>query len=216
MRASLFGYGVLAATLGFAPLAVAQEDTAEEATSDEAEGDEPKDDEADADEPKDDEEKSDEATDDADERTAPNAIYLDLLGAGGLYSVNYDRAFGDLAVRAGFSYFSVTAASGTQSATATLITVPLTASYIGIGSKTHIFELGGGMTMMFLGAGADGFYGGSEADANASVILPVGTVLAGYRLQPKNGGFMFRIGASPLFGPGGTLPWGYLSFGGAF
>src|SRR5205823_14033655 len=41
------------------------------------------------------------------ERSAKNAIYVEGLGAGGLYSVNYERAFGDFSPRVGFSYISV-------------------------------------------------------------------------------------------------------------
>jgi hypothetical protein len=45
------------------------------------------------------------------------------------------------------------------------------------------------------------------------------TAIAGYRHQPSDGGFVFRVGASPVatFGKyGGVLPWGYLSLGAAF
>jgi hypothetical protein len=204
-------------------MAAAQEAT-EESDADEAAADtseEASDDSKakDKDDDKSDKDDEDEDEDDGDERTAPNAIYLDLGGPGLIYSLNYDRAFGDVAVRLGFSYISIsaTATSGTSTATAsaTMITVPLTASYIGIGSKTHIFELGAGLTFMYLGAGADGLYGSDES-ASASAFLPVGTALVGYRLQPKDGGFMFRVGASPLFGAGGALPWGYLSLGATF
>src|SRR4051812_37775327 len=43
----------------------------------------------------------------AKEREAKNAVYVEGLGAGLFYSVNYERVFGDFAPRIGFSYFSV-------------------------------------------------------------------------------------------------------------
>src|SRR5882724_1333146 len=43
----------------------------------------------------------------APERTANNAIYVELLGAGLFYSINYDRRISDFALRAGLMYFSV-------------------------------------------------------------------------------------------------------------
>jgi len=57
--------------------------------------------------------------------------------------------------------------------------------------------------------------------------VPIATAIVGYRFRPRDGGFNFRVGASPLFGKGlglyakdptafGILPWGYLSFGWTF
>jgi len=71
-------------------------------------------------------------------------------------------------------------------------------------------------------AGTSGGFVGS-----ATGFIPVGTLIAGYRYQPRDGGFNFRVGASPLIGKGlglnsnnpsaiGVLPWGYLSFGWTF
>ena len=53
---------------------------------------------------------------------------------------------------------------------------------------------------------------------------PLGTAIIGYRRQPLNGGFQFRIGVEALFGKGlalsnpdpnafGVLPWMYMSLG---
>ena len=47
---------------------------------------------------------------DKDERTANNALYVELLGAGLFYSINYDRRIGDFALRGGLMYFSVSGA----------------------------------------------------------------------------------------------------------
>ncbi|HEX9622145.1 MAG TPA: hypothetical protein VF989_18495 [Polyangiaceae bacterium] len=154
------------------------------------------------------------------ERTANNSIYIEGLGPGLLYSLNYDRAFNDLAVRIGFGYLSLSASAvdenGVTTANASIITVPLTASYIGIG-ETHVFEVGGGVTLMHFGAGISA---PGVDDSTASATVAVGTLIIGYRLQPKDGGFNFRVGVSPLLGIGadsfGFLPWPYLSLGGTF
>ena len=162
------------------------------------------------------------------DRTAMNTIYAEGLGAGGAYSVNYERlVFNDLGIHLGFSYWSVhaTASGGgtTASATGSFIAIPITASYLGISSGNHALELGGGVTIWNISVtGTSGGFVGS-----ASGFVPVGTLIAGYRYQPRDGGFNFRVGASPLIGKGlglnsnnpsaiGALPWGYLSFGWTF
>lgn len=86
------------------------------------------------------------------ERTAMNTIYAEGLGAGGAYSINYERSiFNELGTHLGFSYWSVSAsASGggqTASASGSFIAVPITASYLGISSGAHALELGGGVTI---------------------------------------------------------------------
>ena len=46
---------------------------------------------------------------DADERTAKNAIYIEGLGPGLFYSLNYERAFSDVSARIGFKATSPSA-----------------------------------------------------------------------------------------------------------
>jgi hypothetical protein len=160
----------------------------------------------------------------AKEREAKNAIYLDLLGPGLLYSINYDRMLTDeFSARIGFSYFGVGAsasdASGNTTASASFSywAVPLTVSYLGIGSDTNMLELGGGASILnFSGSGlieSDD----EEVGAGASVTTVSATAMVGYRRQPADGGFVFRVGLSPVMTFGaGFLPWGYLSLGAAF
>jgi len=165
---------------------------------------------------------SSEETPAVDDREAKNAIYLDLAGPGLIYSINYDRVITpDLSARIGFSYFGVgaSASSGdtTASAEFSYWAVPITASYLGIGSTSNMFEVGGGGVIMnFSGSGlieADD----ESAEAGASVTTFALTALAGYRHQPADGGFVFRIGLSPMMNfEAGFLPWGYLSLGAAF
>jgi hypothetical protein len=169
-----------------------------------------------------------ERTPSSDERTAMNTLYAEGLGAGGAYSVNYERlVLNDLGIHIGFSYWSVSAsASGggtTASASGSFIAVPITASYLGVSSGNHALELGGGITIWNISV--TGNSGGFVGAANG--FIPIGTAIVGYRYQPREGGFNFRVGASPLFGKGlglnannpsafGVLPWGYISLGWTF
>jgi hypothetical protein len=152
------------------------------------------------------------------ERDANNAIYAELLGPGGIASIDYDRTFGDVSGRIGLGYFSVeaTATDGTTTASskASLTFIPITVSYLGIGSKKHMLELGAGASIVHLGGSAS--LGAAEStEGSATTVLGVGIV--GYRLQPADGGFFLRAGFSPLFGSGGVIPWWpHLGLGGVF
>lgn len=153
-------------------------------------------------------------------REAKNAIYLDLLGPGLLYSINYDREIiPDLSARIGLSYLSMGASTsdGSVSAEFSYLAVPITVSYLGLGSENNMFELGGGPVILhFSGSGLIESED-EDVSAGASVTTMALTGLAGFRHQPADGGFVFRVGLSPIktFGAG-FLPWGYLSLGAAF
>ena len=146
------------------------------------------------------------------ERTANNALYIEGLGPGWLYSMNFEHDFGDLAPRVGISYLSVGGSSSSGESHASLVTVPLTLSYLGIGSKKHMFEVGAGATVIHASAGFDSL--GSSGSASTTFLM--GDLILGYRLQPPAGGFMLRAGLSPIFGHGVFFPWPYLSLGAAF
>jgi|SRR5688572_19970634 len=164
-----------------------------------------------------------EPSDSVGERAAKNAIYADLLGPGLFYSINYDRMLTeDLSARIGFSYLSFGASAGdgggnSVQAEFSYWAVPITVSYLGIGSENNMLEVGGGPIIMNVSGS-----GVIETDDTASGVEPSATLLAmtgmvGYRHQPADGGFVFRIGASPVMAFGaGVLPWGYLSLGAAF
>jgi hypothetical protein len=71
----------------------------------------------------------------------------------------------------------------------------------------NYFELGAGVTPVF-GTGdlAD------EEEGNFTETF--GHLLFGYRMQPQNGGFLFRAFISPVFGKGFFVPYyGGVSFG---
>lgn len=162
-------------------------------------------------------------------RPAPNSIYAEGLGAGLLYSINYERrVIDDLGVRIGFSYTSfsasATAGSASSSASSSFITIPVTASYLGVRSGKSALEVGGGMTLVF----ASGSASGVGVSSSGSGAVPMGVAMVGYRLHPVGGaGFQFRVGVMAIVAKGaglsspdptsiGVLPWGYISFGAGF
>jgi len=149
---------------------------------------------------------------DKDERTANNALYVELLGAGLIYSINYDRRISDFALRGGLEYFSVSA-TGANGATASSswIAIPLSATY-NIGSKKHSFEIGAGVTLHHFSASG----GALGLDSSAGGWLVVGHGIVGYRLQPTDGGFFLRAGLTPQVGSGFFLPWPHVGLGATF
>jgi hypothetical protein len=153
-------------------------------------------------------------------REAKNAIYVDLLGPGLIYSLNYDREIiPDLSARIGISYLSLGASSsdGSASVSFSYLAIPITASYLGIGSQNNCLELGGGPVIMnFKGSGLVKS-NDESVGAGASATTVALTGMAGYRHQPADGGFVFRVGVSPMMVLGANfVPWGYLSLGAAF
>ena len=164
----------------------------------------------------------------AQERIAVNSVFAEALGPGLAYSLNYERTIeNDFGLRLGVSYLSVGASvssgSGTIDASAGFFSVPLVASYLGIASGNHVLELGVGGIFTHASGSGSGF--GMSASASGNVLL--GTAVIGYRRQPVNGGFMFRVGLSALAGKGlgfdvtdpekvGVIPWPYMSLGATF
>ena len=158
----------------------------------------------------------------AHERDATSSLFLEGGGPGLLYSVNYELLFADdLGIRAGFSYQSLSASgsSGGSSGSVSLITVPVLVNDL-VSFGASALELGGGATIIK----ADGAASGNGLAVSAPGITVLGTAIFGYRLQPPEGGFQFRIGIEALVGKGlalrnpdpnnlGVLPWMYLSIG---
>jgi hypothetical protein len=150
---------------------------------------------------------------DSKERKAKNLVYLELLGNGGVYSINYERMLtDDLSARLGFSYLSVSTSAGDASAKANLVTAPALINYT-VGGRNHRAEVGAGATLVYVSASSEG---GSGVGASGEGVAVLGTGVVGYRYAPADGGFVFRAGFTPLFGKGGFLPWGGMSFGSTF
>ncbi|WP_194774333.1 hypothetical protein [Pararhodonellum marinum] len=144
----------------------------------------------------------------APERTRSQGVFVELLGNGLLYSFNYDTRFNQsytgLGGRVGLSYLAV---DGTN-----LTTVPVVLNYL-LGKDKHLFEVGIGTTFV---AAADRTNVGPISEANRGSTF-IGTMSLGYRLEPRDGGFMFRAGITPIFDSSNFFPfWPQVSFGYAF
>jgi hypothetical protein len=151
-------------------------------------------------------------------RTAKNVLYVELLGNGGIYSVNYERfVTDDMNLRLGFDYLSLsltgTDSSGNKaSGSATVLFIPLMFNYFGVGSLNHKLELGAGPLFVYASGEASSL--GDQASASGFAVA--GTATIGYRYVPHDGGFNFKIGFTPIFGQGGFLPFGGLGLGAVF
>jgi hypothetical protein len=146
---------------------------------------------------------------------ARKAIYVEVLGQGLLYSINYDYRIEEaISLRVGFTRWS-TPFIFIRELTAT--GVPLTVNYLSGERNSHL-EAGIGAVLFHFRARGSWFL--SESDTESSGNFVLGTVTLGYRYQPRDGGFVFRIGATPLFtwneGEFTGLFFGGISFGYAF
>lgn len=142
---------------------------------------------------------------------ARNAVYVELLGNGIVYSVNYDRLITpNVSARVGVS--AATAEDG-EGDRATIITAPVTASYLW-GRGNSKFETGIGVLV----ASASLEDLGDDLDIGDDVgdTSVLGTATLGYRYQPADGGFVFRAGLTPIFTTDSFVPWFGVSFGYAF
>lgn len=138
----------------------------------------------------------------------PNSLYLELLGNGGLYSVNYDRLFTEnFGGRIGFMYISsldfiIVSAED-------FVLFPVLLNYF-VGNR-HKLELGAGV--IFVSVKSVGAFGFKSNSGGSNIV---GTAVIGYRYQNPDGGFLFRIGFTPMINSEGIEPWGGISFGFSF
>jgi hypothetical protein len=144
-------------------------------------------------------------------KKASNSLYLELLGNGALYSLNYDRMLSNsVSGRIGLMSVPVdeaTSGLNEDDVKVSLTTVPIMINYLKGGN--HKLEIGGGVVLIFVSA--------DIKEVGTIVASGVaGTATLGYRYQPRAGGFNFRLGFTPIFGQGGFSPWGGLSLGYSF
>lgn len=147
----------------------------------------------------------------SDGQRADDVLYVELLGSGGILSVNYERMLGaDWALRAGIGWIGAT--GGTVEPTVVYLGAPLLVEYLGIGTANHHLELGLGLVPTLTL--------GDEKHAHLVIDTPpvIAVGVVGYRYQRPDGGFMLRAGFTPLVGGGdvGFSPWPGLSLGVAF
>ncbi len=120
-----------------------------------------------------------------------NAVFVELLGNGGLYSLNFERLLTDhLGLRVGFAtwtsplFFQGSPPDRYQ-------TVPVTLSYL-LGSGDRKLELGGGVT--FGNATLD-----RSSDNPRDFSFRSVSAIVGYRAQPRDSGYLFRVGLTPFY-----------------
>lgn len=158
----------------------------------------------------------------AEEPEAPrNNVFGEAFGAGLWYSVNYERIIvPNLAVRVGFSFLSASFGSTDRTK---FLSIPVTAHLLLNSSSRNQFDLNLGATLIWA---SNLFRLSNLLDPGAGAVV-WGTAGLGYRIQPRNTGFHFRVGGGALFGKGlpmgldlgakrGLLPWIYVGAGASF
>ncbi len=120
------------------------------------------------------------------------SIFVEL-GGPGLASINFDSRFNGredgIGGRIGFGGFTVDGE--------TALFFPLEVNYLLGKDRKNYFEIGAGATPTTIsGGGLDDPFTGT-----------FGHLYFGYRLQPANGGFLFKAGIVPIFGHGYFIPY---------
>ncbi len=137
------------------------------------------------------------------------SVYFEL-GGPGLASFNYDMRFnkteGGLGFRAGVGGFSL---SDDYDGKVSVLLFPVGLNYLMGKDSKNYFEIGAGVSII---SGSSKF-----EDESETLHSSFGYLHFGYRLQPKNGGFTFRAGMTPIFNKNGFVPYyASISFGYAF
>jgi hypothetical protein len=135
----------------------------------------------------------------AKEGFAKNAIYAELAGNGGFYTINYERFLReDVSVRVGAMYMSISVSAGSgqnmAESSGTWLTFPVLFEYTGIRAGSHALNLGAGLDFFYFSGSAGTF----QATASSSGVLPAATLDIGYRYSNPKGGFMFKAAYTPF------------------
>ncbi|MDO9551282.1 MULTISPECIES: hypothetical protein [Rhodonellum] len=124
------------------------------------------------------------------DETKREAVFLEGLGSGILYSFNYDWRFKDqangLGAKVGLGYTAIDGYSVT--------TLPFAVNYL-VGRKRNFLELGLGATVLFLSR-TNSTFTSSDPRLTASGLLFNGII--GYRRVAQSG-FLLRAGLTPFF-----------------
>lgn len=141
------------------------------------------------------------------QRTAHNVVFVEALGSGLLYSVNYERLVESLhlGLRAGASYFTVAVSQYDRSGNFTLLSLPLVASYY-LRWRRHNLQLGLGTTLLYTSAATDSQ--GTKFEGELSGLGIAASAAVGYRYLPTGRGITFGAAFTPLLRAGKFLPWG--------
>ncbi len=133
-----------------------------------------------------------------------NAVYFEALGSSAPYSINYDRiVMADFGLRIGYCRYTTGGVS--------VASIPLMLNYL-VGEENSHVEIGAGVLHM---AGSADF-GAFSQTGQTKTSFDLVTTAIGYRYQPVNGGFLFRVDLTPVFGFRRIIPMGGISVGAAF
>lgn len=139
---------------------------------------------------------------------SPNSIYFELFGNGFLYSVNYDRIIaGNIGARVGI--MSLSSLDFGLASIDKMTAVPPMINYLSDGDSK--IEIGAGVVFLSTSGGSVLFLGN-----NKDMHYTYKTAVIGYRYQPAKGGFLFRIGFTPIIGGGLVSPSAGISVGACF
>jgi hypothetical protein len=151
-------------------------------------------------------------------------FYAELGGPGILFSANIDRRFTKSALgfggRIGLGFITTDVLVGSVSPsgfysyeTRSIVTIPLQLNYIfGKPNSVHSMEVGAGVT--FTGKRIDIF--DNNYRRNSPGASAFGTASFMYRKIPKDGGFTWRIGFTPIIGGGYIQPSAAVGIGYSF
>jgi len=124
-----------------------------------------------------------------------SAFYIEALGQGILYSINYDhRLTPHISLRAGFTHWSLPFIFPTKIG---MTGFPIMGNYLS-GKGSHHLELGIGAVPFIVTAPEQTTIFGAEFKGEVLGALILGTTTIGYRYQPRDGGLVFRIAFTPL------------------
>ena len=139
-----------------------------------------------------------------------HVVYGEILGNALLFSANYERRFTEKT--SGRIGVSILPFEDDEGDTETVVLVPLMVNRISHPRANHHFEAGVGVVV----AGGETVDLSDYGDDDDTFSTAVGTATIGYRYQRPDGGFVFRVGITPLFDFETVLPWIGVSFGGNF
>lgn len=152
--------------------------------------------------------------------TGNKSFFAELGGPGILFSANFDTRFTKshlgfggrigLGFVSGYSEETYIDSNGyyySNGKDFSIATIPLQVNYVfGKPNSVHCFEVGAGITILGRKVSVLDFY-----DDRRSTIF--GSASFMYRRSPKDGGFSWRIGFTPLISKGYIQPFGAVSVG---
>lgn len=138
------------------------------------------------------------------------AVFLELLGNGGIYSLNYDRRFkkgkrDGWGVRAGFGFLNISDSNATSSQSIKTLAIPVDVNYL-FGKKKGAIEVGAGLTWFSSRVNGANYnfnnleiIGGEVYNIQSNGFI--GFLNIGYRRRSLNNGLMYKVVASPIIYP---------------